>query len=89
MNTIACLLFSSIFFNVVVSQRPTVTLNDGVYVGTTTQVPSATATVDLFYAIPYAAKPERFSPPQPRVKGNEKFDAINQPPVCPQQQGAT
>jgi hypothetical protein len=85
-NAVACVFLAATFVHFGAAQRPTVSLNDGVYVGTTSQVASATGTVDLFFGIPYAAKPERFSPPQPRAKGSEQHDAINQPPVCPQQQ---
>jgi carboxylesterase type B len=85
-NAFLCSFLVTTFLQLAAAQRPTVTLNDGVYVGTTSQVASATGTVDLFFGIPYAAKPERFGPPQPRAKGSEQHDAINQPPVCPQQQ---
>lgn len=69
------------------AQRPTVTLNDGVYVGTTITVPSATVSVDAFYGIPYAASnPERFGAPLPRPKGSETREATTQPPACIQQQ---
>jgi carboxylesterase type B len=75
------------FVSLANAQRPTVTLNDGVYVGTTIAVPSATVAVDAFYGIPYAAaNPERFGAPLPRPKGSETHDAIKQPPVCIQQQ---
>jgi hypothetical protein len=84
-NAIACLILSSFFFGSTIAQRPTVTLNDGIYIGTTLSVPSATTIVDAFYSIPYAAKPERFSPAQPRAKGSEKHDAISAPPQCIQQ----
>lgn len=75
------------FIGLVVAQRPTVTLNDGVYVGTTLAVPSATVAVDAFYGIPYAASnPERFGAPLLRPKGTETYEATKQPPVCIQQQ---
>jgi carboxylesterase type B len=70
-----------------VAQRPTVTLNDGVYVGTTISVPFATVAVDAFYGIPYSApNPERFGAPLPRPKGTETYEATKQPPACIQQQ---
>jgi hypothetical protein len=68
-----------------VAQRPTVTLLDGVYVGTTTQLPSATALVNKFLGIPFADTPERFLAPKPRNLGSQVRDAISQPPACIQQ----
>ncbi|KAF2490675.1 alpha/beta-hydrolase [Lophium mytilinum] len=46
---------------------PTVTVSDGVLIGTTTTLPSATASVNKFLGVPYAAIPTsslRFAPPQ-------------------------
>ncbi|KAH6634712.1 Alpha/Beta hydrolase protein [Chaetomium sp. MPI-SDFR-AT-0129] len=69
------------------AQRPTVTLQDAVYIGTTTQVASgsATAVVDKFLGIPYAATPERFRAALPRPKGSATVNATEQPVACIQQ----
>ena len=76
-----------LFIVAVAAQRPTVTLNDGIYVGTTAQVASATAVVNQFFGVPYAAKPGRWMPAQLRPSGTEKHDAISQPQTCIQQSG--
>lgn len=44
---------------------PTVTIDAGVVIGTTTSLPMATATVNKFLGVPFAkSPPERFSPPE-------------------------
>ncbi|KAK3291570.1 Carboxylesterase [Chaetomium fimeti] len=67
------------------ARLPTVTLKDAVYVGTTTHVASATATVDKFLGIPYATTPERFRAARPRPPGSLFVNATEQPPACIQQ----
>lgn len=48
---------------------PTAIIDSGVIIGTTTAVPSATAVVNQFLGIPFAASPpERFQPPQTAPK---------------------
>lgn len=44
---------------------PTVRIENGLVLGTTTSVPAASATVNQFLGIPFAqSPPERFSPPR-------------------------
>lgn len=71
----------------VTARSPTVTLKDAVYIGTTTQVASATTLVDKFLGIPYAATPERFRAARPRPPGSLRVNATEQPPACIQQCG--
>lgn len=62
------------------------TLASGVVVGTTTTVPSATATVNKFLGLPFAASPpERFSPPQSPARWEKPLDASELKPACIQQ----
>jgi len=70
---------------VAAAQLPTATLHDAIYIGTTTRVASATAAVDKFLGIPYAATPERFRAARPRPRGSERVNATAQPPACIQQ----
>ena len=69
----------------VTAQRPTVTLTDGVYTGTNIRV--GDATVNQFFGIPFATKPERWAPAQLRPAGTEKRDATKQSLACIQQSG--
>jgi carboxylesterase type B len=46
------------------SALPTATIDSGIIIGTTTNLPSATAPVLKYLGIPYAEKPERFEPPK-------------------------
>ncbi|KAG8532507.1 uncharacterized protein KY384_002384 [Bacidia gigantensis] len=49
-----------------VPMEPTVTIDSGPLIGTTTLLPSSTVTVNKFLGIPFAiSPPERFSPPVP------------------------
>ena len=43
--------------------QPTVSVDSGPLVGTTTSLPSATASVAQFLGVPFADKPKRFLPP--------------------------
>ncbi len=71
---------------VAAAQLPTATLDDAIYIGTTTSVASATAVVvDKFLGIPYAAPPQRFRATRPRARGSERVNATTQPPACIQQ----
>ena len=63
--------------------KPTVTLTSGVVVGTTTSLPAATATVNKFLGIPFAASPpERFSPPADSATWATPLDASAYRPTC-------
>ncbi|KAL2194978.1 Alpha/Beta hydrolase protein [Corynascus similis CBS 632.67] len=85
MRSLVVLWFLVTLFGSATAQLPTVTLRDGVYIGTTTQLPSATAVVDKFLGIPYAATPERFRAARPRLPGSQRTNATNHPPACIQQ----
>lgn len=66
--------------------RPTVTIDSGIVVGTTTALPSATVRVNKFLGIPFAASPpERFSPPQSAQSWSGALDASAFKPACIQQ----
>jgi hypothetical protein len=62
-TALAALLFSS---SVVLADGdcpPDVTLASGRLIGNTTSLPVATVTVNKYLGIPFAASPQRFSPP--------------------------
>ncbi|KAH8805212.1 Alpha/Beta hydrolase protein [Xylogone sp. PMI_703] len=64
---------------------PVVSLASGVVIGTTTSVPSAIATVNQFLGVPFAAPPERFSPPSKPRRWKKPLDASSRSPACIQQ----
>lgn len=70
-----------------VAQRPTATLKDAVYIGTTTKIAASTgtATVDKYLGVRFAAMPERFRAAQPCAAGSKTINAVTQPPSCVQQ----
>ncbi|KAI5366294.1 Putative carboxylesterase, type B, carboxylesterase type B, alpha/Beta hydrolase [Septoria linicola] len=71
------------------SHPPSVTVRDGVLGGTTTALPSATASVNKFLGIPYAqSPPERFSAPLPPARWNMPRNATTFGPACLQQQSS-
>ncbi|KAI9717837.1 MAG: hypothetical protein M1828_007076 [Chrysothrix sp. TS-e1954] len=62
-----------------------VTIGGATLQGTSTNLPSATASVNKFLGVPFAqSPPERFSPPQPATYSG-KVDATSWKPSCPQQ----
>ncbi|KAL2256947.1 hypothetical protein VTK26DRAFT_866 [Humicola hyalothermophila] len=68
--------------------RPTVTLPQGTYVGTTifTDSQRFPRAVEVFRNVPYAQDTggdNRFRPPQPLPKSDETFDAITWGLICP------
>jgi hypothetical protein len=68
------------------SHAPTVVLRPGRVIGTTTVLPSSTATVNKFLSIPYAVTPpKRFLPPEPLVRYDGPVDATHPAPLCIQQ----
>lgn len=71
----------------VVAQRPTATLKDAIYIGTTTKVAASTgtATVDKYLGVRFAATPERFRAAVSCAAGNKTVNAVTQPPSCVQQ----
>lgn len=65
---------------------PSATICEGVVVGTTTMLPSATAAVNKFLGIPFAqSPPERFSPPKPPSSWKQHLIAQKLKPACIQQ----
>jgi hypothetical protein len=65
---------------------PTVVVDTGLVVGTTTSIPSATATVNKFLGIAFAASPpERFSPPSRAAPFYKPLNASAFKPACIQQ----
>lgn len=71
------------------SHPPSATVRDGVLVGTTTLLPSTTASVNKFLGIPYAqSPPERFSVPVPPARWSTPKNATTFGPACLQQQSS-
>lgn len=64
---------------------PTATLAAGVINGVSTTVPGSPVTVNKFLGVPYAARPERFSPPKPVEPWSTPYDASAYRPACIQQ----
>lgn len=67
-----------------VQVAPTVSIDGGVIVGTTTQVQGATATVNQFLGIPFASAPTgrgRFSVPKP-TSWSQPIDTKTFKPAC-------
>jgi hypothetical protein len=67
------------------SSAPTVKINAGMVVGTTTTVAGATATVSQFLGVPFAAPPTRFVPPTRATPWPTPLQATAYGPACPQQ----
>lgn len=61
---------------------PTVTIEGGTVIGTTTVLPSSTVTVNKFLGIPFAAPPGRFEEPVPPKPWNKALNATSYPPSC-------
>lgn len=70
-------------------QMPTAVLDSGKIVGTTTTLPSATAHVNKFLGVPYAAPPVRFSKPQRAQKWKGTKNTTDFGPACIQQFSGT
>lgn len=73
----------------VAAQAPTVTIDSGVYVGTTAVLPTATSIVNQFLGIPFAAQPERFAPAQAAPYSEGVKQATTRGPACFQQFNCT
>lgn len=68
------------------NHAPTVVLRPGRVIGTTTGLPSSTATVNKFLGIPFAVTPpKRFLPPERLARYDGPVDATRHPPLCIQQ----
>jgi hypothetical protein len=64
---------------------PTVQIDSGPLVGTTTILPSATAPVIKFLGVPFADKPKRFEPPVKKKTWKKPRKAQKWKPSCIQQ----
>ncbi|KAI9931127.1 hypothetical protein MW887_010784 [Aspergillus wentii] len=70
------------------SDAPTVIIDSGAIVGTTTTPLSSITTVRKYLGIPYAAPPNRFSPPEPVKPWSNIYNATKFGTACIQQIGA-
>lgn len=65
------------------NDEPSATIDGRLVLGTTTVLPSATASVNKFLGIPFAqTPPQRFSPPQPLSRFHAPIDATAWKPSC-------
>ena len=78
----AVLLLSSNVATAAPAAKPTVTVKDGVVVGSSTTIPGAPHKVNEFLGIPFAAKPTRFAAPSPAKPWKKPYQATKQPPAC-------
>ncbi|KAK7903774.1 hypothetical protein LTR67_001794 [Exophiala xenobiotica] len=67
------------------SAAPTVTIDSGVVVGTTTQLAGATVAVDKYLGIPFAASPTRFALAVKPTPWKSPYQATKYGPACIQQ----
>jgi hypothetical protein len=65
--------------------QPTVSVESGPLVGTTTSLPSATASVAQFLGVPFADKPKRFLPPAKSTPWTKPRKAQKWKKACIQQ----
>ncbi|KAJ4354284.1 uncharacterized protein N0V89_006018 [Didymosphaeria variabile] len=65
--------------------KPTATIHGGVVIGTTTSLPSASAVVNKFLGVPFAAPPTRFSPPEDYEKWTHPRNTSSRKPACIQE----
>jgi len=83
------MLLSTLFLSasalapLVAAQAPTVTVDNGIFVGSQTAIPGAPQEVKKFLGIPFAVTPpQRFSPPQKAPASRETRQATNYGPGC-------
>ncbi|KAL1799235.1 hypothetical protein ACET3X_003272 [Alternaria dauci] len=67
------------------SEVPTATIDAGTIIGKSTSLPYALGPVHQYLGVPFAAPPERFSPPQAAVPFREPVNATEFKPACIQQ----
>ncbi|KKY25050.1 putative para-nitrobenzyl esterase [Phaeomoniella chlamydospora] len=68
------------------STSPTVILDSGVIIGTTTTVPSATASVYQFLGVPFAVSPPKsFAPPEKVKPWSQPINTTTRSPACMEQ----
>ncbi len=94
MNTLLHLILASVAFFIVAdaapasaasSAAPTVTIDSGAVVGTTTRLAGATVAVDKYLGIPFAASPTRFAPAVRPTPWKSPYHATKYGPACIQQ----
>ncbi|KAG5754731.1 hypothetical protein H9Q70_002676 [Fusarium xylarioides] len=62
--------------------NPTVTIDNGIIIGTSTSIPDSKVKVNQFLGIPFAEKPIRFSPPKPAKPWDTPYNATVYKPAC-------
>ena len=76
----------SLWVGAAYAAAPTATIDAGVVIGTTTTLPTATASVNKFLGIPFAqSPPKRFEPPQKPKHFTQPLKATAWSPSCLQQ----
>lgn len=76
-------LSASALVSLIAAQAPTVTVDNGIFVGSQTAVPGTSQQVKKFLGIPFAVTPpQRFSPPQKAPASRETRQATNYGPNC-------
>lgn len=72
------------------NHAPSAVIDAGLIIGTTTVLPSSTATVNKFLGIPYAVTPpKRFQPPERLARYHGTVNATQLPHLCFQQNYGT
>ena len=71
------------------TKAPTVTIDCGKLVGTTTTLPSATSSVNQYFGVPFAAPPVRFEKPKPAQPWKGTRNATKRAAACIQQFGGS
>lgn len=84
LNLVLSLLVSATLA-IAANRLPYATVASGVLIGTTTSLPSATATVNKFLGVPFAASPVRFLPPTAATAWPRPLVAKEWKPSCIQQ----
>lgn len=69
------------------AEAPTVTLDSGIWQGSSTQLPGSSKIIHKYLGLPFAAPPVRFSPPQPPAKSTAQRNATELPHACIQNAG--
>ncbi|KAF2184769.1 alpha/beta-hydrolase [Zopfia rhizophila CBS 207.26] len=85
MATVLAVLLSGVNPTLANPQTPTVTIDAGVIVGTTTSLPRAATSVNQFLGVPFGAPPKRFSTPQKPQSWSQPLNTTALKPACIQQ----
>lgn len=90
MPSIGTRALAAVAFSIsVVAQMPTVSLDQGSFVGTTTMVPGASQSAMKFLGMPFASQVERWAAPQPVPTSPVTLDATIPRAACIQQFSGT